>query len=330
MRSSGDIRYLAGDTVFYKRENSSAWHGPGKVLGQDGQQILIKHGSYCVRAHPCRVRLVQETLVPATQKIDKPITPTLPEGHSTPENRTPPLILSKSLPTLPSNNQVTTRSITVDHNLRPDMDDTNMTSNAENNVEINVENTTVRSESNLPQQTVPFKIQPRQNDKYINKEGQPVTSKIDNRAGKVKGQYPNWWNTTRADGTEEHIDFAKVTPLKLIEEQNNVEDTFVANTKKAIRTAKFKELENWKSQLVYSEAIPNDQEIISLRRVCTPKVIDGVPSIKARLVAKGFQEQEYVRGDSPTCSREGVKISLALVASQSCTLKSLDISTAFL
>ena len=27
-------------------------------MGQDGQQILVKHGSYYVRVHPCRIKLV--------------------------------------------------------------------------------------------------------------------------------------------------------------------------------------------------------------------------------------------------------------------------------
>ena len=45
VRSSGDIKYNTGDSVYFKRDSSAAWHGPGKVLGQDGQQVLIKHSS---------------------------------------------------------------------------------------------------------------------------------------------------------------------------------------------------------------------------------------------------------------------------------------------
>ena len=36
---------------------SKRWKGPGKVLGHDGQQVLIKHGGIYVRLHPCRVML---------------------------------------------------------------------------------------------------------------------------------------------------------------------------------------------------------------------------------------------------------------------------------
>ena len=45
IRTSGDDTYTTGDLVFYKRENSEQWHGPGTVTGQDGKQILVKHGS---------------------------------------------------------------------------------------------------------------------------------------------------------------------------------------------------------------------------------------------------------------------------------------------
>ena len=31
--------------------------GPASVLGQDGQQVLVKHGSYYIHVHPCRLTL---------------------------------------------------------------------------------------------------------------------------------------------------------------------------------------------------------------------------------------------------------------------------------
>ena len=45
IRTSGDIKYLTGDSVYYKRVNSNEWHGPARVLGQDGQQVLVPFGS---------------------------------------------------------------------------------------------------------------------------------------------------------------------------------------------------------------------------------------------------------------------------------------------
>ena len=56
IRTSGDDTYTTGDLVFYKRENSKQWHGPGTVTGQDGKQILVKHGSNYVRVNTCRMK----------------------------------------------------------------------------------------------------------------------------------------------------------------------------------------------------------------------------------------------------------------------------------
>ena len=42
--------------MFYKRENSEQWHGPGTVTGQDGKQILVKHGSNYVKVNTCRMK----------------------------------------------------------------------------------------------------------------------------------------------------------------------------------------------------------------------------------------------------------------------------------
>jgi len=62
IRTSGDIKYFSGDTVLYKRAANSGWHGPAKVLGQDGQQVMLKHGSFYVRVHPCRLQLEKNSI----------------------------------------------------------------------------------------------------------------------------------------------------------------------------------------------------------------------------------------------------------------------------
>ena len=54
-RSSTSLVFQNGDSVFYKRDGSYEWKGPGKVIETDSQTVLIKHGSICVRVHPCRI-----------------------------------------------------------------------------------------------------------------------------------------------------------------------------------------------------------------------------------------------------------------------------------
>ena len=60
IRGSADVKYDTGDSVYYKRIDGKEWHGPAKVLGQDGQQVLVKNGSNYIRVHPCRLQLIHE------------------------------------------------------------------------------------------------------------------------------------------------------------------------------------------------------------------------------------------------------------------------------
>ena len=57
IRTYSNTRFLTGDSVYFKRAQEKRWPGPGKVLGQDGQQVLAKDGTSYVRVHPCRMTL---------------------------------------------------------------------------------------------------------------------------------------------------------------------------------------------------------------------------------------------------------------------------------
>ena len=52
IRTSGDTKYFTGDCVYIKKKDSNRWSGPGTVLGQDGQQVLVKIGGFYHRVHP--------------------------------------------------------------------------------------------------------------------------------------------------------------------------------------------------------------------------------------------------------------------------------------
>ena len=53
------MHYSNGDSVYYKRNDCDTWKGPGSFFGQDGPQVLIKHGSSYVRVHSCRLQMVE-------------------------------------------------------------------------------------------------------------------------------------------------------------------------------------------------------------------------------------------------------------------------------
>ena len=57
VRPSKNNKFFAGDLVYFKRKDTRKWKGPGKVIGSDSSNVLIKHGSHYVRVHACRVML---------------------------------------------------------------------------------------------------------------------------------------------------------------------------------------------------------------------------------------------------------------------------------
>ena len=55
VRSCNGAKFENGDRVFYKRNDSNKWRGPGSVIGQVNEQVLVKHGSGYVRVHTSRL-----------------------------------------------------------------------------------------------------------------------------------------------------------------------------------------------------------------------------------------------------------------------------------
>ena len=71
--------------------------------------------------------------------------------------------------------------------------------------------------------------------------------------------------------------------------------------------------------------------MITVRWVVTEKEKEGKTITKARLVARGFEENtESLRKDSPTCSKETVRILLSLASLKSWDCHTLDVKSAYL
>ena len=97
-----------------------------------------------------------------------------------------------------------------------------------------------------------------------------------------------------------------------------------------VHDAKLYELKSLKSQCVYGEVDNKNQPCISVQWVVKPKVIDGRLSTKARFYACGFQELQNFHTDSPTCTRESIRLAFVIISAKGWTLNSIDIKTAFL
>ena len=113
----------------------------------------------------------------------------------------------------------------------------------------------------------------------------------------------------------------------------NIENVHYAEIKETnensekVKEAKAKELSNFDEYQAFEEVKEDGQQILGTRFVLTEKP-DG--RIKARFVTKGFQEQFIHPSDSPTSSRETIKIFLAIAANENWPVESSDVRSAFL
>ena len=95
--------------------------------------------------------------------------------------------------------------------------------------------------------------------------------------------------------------------------------------------AKHRELQNWTDYQVYDEVEDSGENYITVQWVITQKYENEKRLVKARLVARGFQEdRSYIRKDSPTVTREGLRLLMCLTVSKKWKIQSLDIKSAFL
>ena len=311
IRTYNDVKYYNGDTVYFKRAKEKKWRGPAKVLGQDGQQVLLKYGSYYTRSHPCRLKLsVRGDTSSKVCDIEPPsVNPS--EGN------------------------------VVDSDSSDDNDDDDDEDSAPRSENASVEKNDLPSNldvSNSNSETRPS-LKKGMTVKVMLKESSKWNEvKLTSRSGKAgRGKYPNSWNTTDASGQVKSIDFDRdVVDWSEKSLQSSVDEVLVSNEVKehksaAVLEAKLAELDTWKQEGVYEEVPDGGQSCMSVRWVVGEKEGPDKSSVlKARLCARGFEEFQDFRTDSPTCKRESVRMVLSTIASNKWNLKSIDIKRAFL
>ena len=362
VRTSADVRYVNGDSVYYKRINDKKWKGPAKVLGQDGQQVLVKHGGVYVRVHPCRLSLerrsertpegdVQNTVPENTKETEQG------NGDDCSNSETEDGDTSDEES---ENDENTGRSVSE---LAHEAEDTVQPSAAPDveQIQVNAQNSRSVSESNT-------KLKKNVSVEYKLTDGtQWLKGGVLSRAGKAGGKYGNCWNLIDGNGKINNVDFDRhVDQWRIIDNvtaeestegshtENSTEEPptdespteepptevsptevhyieiFNTENKEETLEAKLREIESWKKNAVFEEVDNTGQQCVSVRWVITPKIIDGLVKVKARLVARGFEETSNFRTDSPTCLRESVRVVLFVIASHKWVLHSLDYKTAFL
>ena len=161
------------------------------------------------------------------------------------------------------------------------------------------------------------------------KNGEYVSGKIISRAGKVKESNKDCYNIERdQDGYKGCFDLNNIKDLSLVPDETEMVVLFNNN---AVNLAKEKEIQSWIENNVFETVEDMGQKAITVRWVLTEKVKDGQIITKARLVARGFEENTAnLKKDSPTCSREAIRILITLASSKQWNCHTVDVKSAYL
>lgn len=322
VRTSRDEIYTLGDRVYYKRPDNKEWKGPGKVIGQDGVVVFVRHGGQIVRVHVCRLKKVGEELC-GNRQDDY-------EKSDDKENRS----------TEKETDEKTIEEGDTDSKDDEDIiDDYHVDENPVQNLATHERN--VRPENDARQNAGTVKVKSGNRITFkLEADGQSYTADVISRAGKATGVHKNWYNIEYLepdlDPKRQSVDLTKVVDLKQVDVQDNNDDengneVMVVN-EVSFEKAKQAEMDSWKRHGVYSVVDNCGEKYISTRWVCTLKEKGGEIVPKARLVARGFEEiqNDDIEKASPTCGSESLKMILAITAQKGWTPNSIDVKTAFL
>lgn len=69
IRASGEVKYVSGDSVFYKKKDKNEWRGTCAVIGLVNQQVFVKYGTFYICVHPCRLQLVKLSFKSSTEPV---------------------------------------------------------------------------------------------------------------------------------------------------------------------------------------------------------------------------------------------------------------------
>lgn len=299
IRKTKDEDVEIGSYVYYKREGEDRWRGPARVIGKDGKVNVLRHGGQIVRAHVCTLKGVV-------------------------------LQRNSDINSMKTYNEEKTSDIGNQPEQRIDNDNESEDeecSNVDNGREVTAEVRNVdesERQANMPKVGKRYEVTLLDSDEKLN-------VKILSRAGKATGKYKACYNyRNEHNGQESWMDFEK--DVIDIREMLEDEEIMITVSDEKTMEAKRKEIENWQENEVFEEVEWEGQPTISVRWVVTEKHSKEGKIIKARLVARGFEEEleENIVTESPTCSKEVLRLALAIMLMKEWTCHTIDIKAAFL
>ena len=359
VRNFSDVKYEGGEKVYYRRKNFKGWKGPATVIGVDGKIVFLRHGGSSFKAHSSSIMRTDKFLQidPVSQKkeIQKWYKDDTAVRHSKDDTAVRHSKASYSEED-DSEDEEEGEEDTEDEEVEDtegeeadaedeeaedeeegedteDEEDANNengeaadgeNSQVEHADESSGEESGMKSNSELPLRNHYVRYKLKDSDEWIEAK---ILSKQ-----KKTSIYSDWVNLKNEGEVPQSLNWKDVESWQniphpefivlLTKEEEYDQDTV---------DAKNKELDKLIENKVYKTVPYTGQKLISSKWVFTEKFKDGQRVLKARLVARGFEEDDkQLRTDSPTCSREGMRMVYFTAVMMSWKLQSLDFTSAFL
>ena len=370
VRTYAEEIFNPGEKVYFRCRNDKWWRGPAKVLGKESNFVLIRQGASYFRCHPCNLIKVNpgdDHLMAKENKNEKSEADEIMAKENKNEKSEADVISQNEDDTeeeCVSENEPEEEEYLEDvqnaedevRNNPENEEDEHNAEEDENNAEDEVQNDTDKEEGReqeelsaedsnnsddqdeqiellqnskkkpRPKTTVQYKLEDGTTEKANVLSTQPKQS----ANAKWKG-----WVNVKIIGKEEPVavDWSKVEWWR---EVGNTEQvltlTAIQEYDAEVIEAKEKEINNLKEHDVFEVVEDRGQKTVSCRWVFKEKQNpDGSTWLKGRLVARGFEERLLDKKvDSPTCSRQSLRLALITATSMNWELQVLDITSAFL
>ena len=335
IRTNEEIFY-PGEIVFYKREGSNKWLGPGKVIFQDGRVVFVRHGGIYVRVSTNRLVKDQQQQKEENLREEK-------EQKRNPETRS--LEKNGNSESSTNTNKTQMKEIIADkeqEDSRAVEDEDESHKSEESNTEEQrksvyefqpspQEGIALEGENSLTPREVgkQHTVALRKDDLIEYKEPESNTwteAIILGRAGKSHTATKFWYNIEEKESGEEKSVNLKDFDWRRIEENVNIINIPKSKPKDEYLNEKQAEIKRLDDYDAYQEEDDKGQTCISTTWVLTDK--DGKK--KARLCIRGFEESEALERDSPTVAKRTMRSMIAIAVSKGWKLKASDVKSAFL
>lgn len=350
IRPGANNKFYTGDIVYYKRNDSRKWKGPGRVIGYESSNILIKHGSQYVRVHACRVMLDRNVYATEDQdkkKEDEEDQDKKKGDEEYQDKKKEDYEDETKNASTESNDESSSDECCMEFSGMENLNDKDLSHVTDDNeyVSADSQENEVPIDKTSKISKIKHKLKKDMKIDFEVRDGQARSGIVVGRTGKASGKYKHFWNIKDCDsGVVKEFD-TENDFLSWNEKTSNNNSKVVENSDEVfllqkdlkekfgenIEEAKKNEIDKWVQQGVYMEVKDIGQDRISTTWVVTSKKDkDDKVVVKARLVARGYEELKEIRSDSPTCQKENIRMLLSLAVAKEWTVNSLDVKAAFL